>query len=428
MEQLPEYLLKSWLCNIGFAAVYWCFLRRETFHQFNRYFLLAGIVGSLVLPLVTWSYEMAAPVSRAFTAAAVTSAGAVEENFEWSTWLIFLYAAIAFILLIRQFAGLLWIRKMVITYPYTLFKGGRVVHNPMVKTSFSVFNYIFVNVPDTARGAEKELILEHELAHVRQYHCVDLLVAQFFCIVQWFNPLAWYCARAIRQNHEYLADGAVLQLGKSLALYRAALVNHALDWNVFNLASSFVSSDRFSRITMMAKPRSAQVRKVPALLLLPLAGLFLWGFAKPVYKHINQGPKSAAGIKTLALQEADIVDPGKTVVNHPAESPARQTPPAKGVKETAKVSYNRQFPAEALMGEAQNPVKQMAVKVVAADSTSKKPKAAAPLFLLDGKEVADIEDIPVETIESVAVLKGKTAIESYGERGKNGVVLVVSKM
>lgn len=52
-----------------------------------------------------------------------------------------------------------------------------------------------------------------------------------------------------------------------------------------------------------------------------------------------------------------------------------------------------------------------------------------PLMIVDGKEMegGDLEDIDPETIESVNVYKGDKAIEEYGEKGKNGVVVITTK-
>ena len=56
-------------------------------------------------------------------------------------------------------------------------------------------------------------------------------------------------------------------------------------------------------------------------------------------------------------------------------------------------------------------------------------KNKKPLLIVDGKEVENkkIEDIDVDTIESVNILKGKAAEKLYGKKGKNGVVEITLK-
>ena len=52
-----------------------------------------------------------------------------------------------------------------------------------------------------------------------------------------------------------------------------------------------------------------------------------------------------------------------------------------------------------------------------------------PLFIVDGKEVESgkIDDIDANKIEKMEVLKGKSAIEKYDEKGKDGVILITTK-
>lgn len=52
-----------------------------------------------------------------------------------------------------------------------------------------------------------------------------------------------------------------------------------------------------------------------------------------------------------------------------------------------------------------------------------------PLFILDGKEMVEYEmaDIDPNDIESISVLKNKSAIAIYGDKGINGVILITTK-
>ena len=50
-----------------------------------------------------------------------------------------------------------------------------------------------------------------------------------------------------------------------------------------------------------------------------------------------------------------------------------------------------------------------------------------PLFVVDGKEVSKGDDIHPDTIESISVLKGESAVKIYGEKGKDGVVVISLK-
>jgi len=52
---------------------------------------------------------------------------------------------------------------------------------------------------------------------------------------------------------------------------------------------------------------------------------------------------------------------------------------------------------------------------------------ANPLIIIDGKEGGDLQSIAPANIATISILKDHYAIEQYGEKGKNGVVIVTTK-
>jgi TonB-dependent SusC/RagA subfamily outer membrane receptor len=56
-------------------------------------------------------------------------------------------------------------------------------------------------------------------------------------------------------------------------------------------------------------------------------------------------------------------------------------------------------------------------------------KGDEPIFILNGKKVekAIFEDVDSEDIESVFVLKGKNAVEKFGDEGKHGAIIITKK-
>ncbi|HUH29106.1 M56 family metallopeptidase [Gelidibacter sp.] len=62
-------------------------------------------------------------------------------------------------------------------------------------------------------------------------------------------------------------------------------------------------------------------------------------------------------------------------------------------------------------------------------SNSTSNNGTRPLYLMDGKEISkdEMEAIDPKIIESVDVLKNEASTKKYGEKGKNGVVLITTK-
>ncbi|APY10165.1 hypothetical protein BWZ22_02460 [Seonamhaeicola sp. S2-3] len=74
------------------------------------------------------------------------------------------------------------------------------------------------------------------------------------------------------------------------------------------------------------------------------------------------------------------------------------------------------------------------VKTIASDKNKSKlvfmsDEEENPLFIIDGKEVEKdpIKGLNPEDIESINVLKDESAIKKYGDKGKNGVIIITTK-
>lgn len=416
MEQLAIYLLKSSVCTSVFFGIYWCCFKNETFYRFNRYFLITGILASLILPVYTYTYQVSLIADSQLLAPVNTISSIPETGYGWIEFALMTYGTIAVALLLRHVIGLRKIRRMIGKYGYSSFNGYKIVKTPVFKSSFSVFNYIIIDNSSESSAIEQRLILEHEQAHVRQYHWVDLLVAQLFCAMQWFNPFAWLYLNAIKQNHEYLADCAVLEQGNSVVIYRAALINHSLGTTVFTLASSFSHFDKLKRVNMMMKPASRNVKKFAVLTIIPALAVFFWAFAEPKLIIIPQRVENKR-------------QPEKKKSTKETKNASQHKAP---IKRKTSVSIKSKTINKTMMPKA----KQPEVQVLASDTSQLRVKspllpakesATKPIYYLDGIEVGSIDFIDPNDIESINVFKGESAIKMYGIKGKNGVILISSK-
>lgn len=369
MEALALYLLKSSLCAMVFLGIYWCFFKKETFYHFNRYFLLTGLLVSVVFPFYTYFYEVNLIPTGGLSQLVQTEKPVGNPVHGWFYVAVVVYVTGACILLIRHLIGLSKIKRVVNQYGCDSAKGYKLVNTSVFKSSFSVFNYIIIDGSSEVSATEKKMIFEHELAHIKQLHWIDLLASQLFCMAQWFNPFAWLYLHAIQQNHEYLADQAVLKLDNSPAMYRAALINQSLGTSAFTFASSFSHFDKLKRINMMRKPASASAKKMAAIVVIPAMALFFWAFARPKVK---------------------LVTPNKNYTTRSMEVKPKD-------------------------------------EVVTKKSNQIKSKKLPPLIYLDGVEIESMDDINPKDIKSIDVLKDKSATAIYGEKGKNGVILITSK-
>jgi TonB family protein len=116
-----------------------------------------------------------------------------------------------------------------------------------------------VILPDAARGWHEDrvqIVLAHELAHIRRGDWLVLMAAELLRAVYWFNPLIWIACRRLRRESEHACDDAVLGLGVEGTEY----ASHLLD-----LARAFRQHHAFFPAPAMARPSSLE-RRVSAML------------------------------------------------------------------------------------------------------------------------------------------------------------------
>ena len=139
---------------------------------------------------------------------------------------------------------------------------------------FSFFNWIFIN-PERHKSDEIEEIMMHELTHCQQLHSIDIIFAELFCVVFWFNPFVWLLKREVRLNLEYLADNSVLANGKDNKEYQYHLLGLTYRKNVATITNNFNVLPIQKRIKMMNKKETKGILKAKYVLYIPLVAMLL---------------------------------------------------------------------------------------------------------------------------------------------------------
>ncbi len=123
--------------------------------------------------------------------------------------------------------------------------------------------------------------------HIRERHWIDLSLIELLTVIFWFNPFSWLFERAIKQNHEYLADQGVLKSGKSPVRYQALLVNQLMGMQVIGITNNLNFAIGPTRLKMMTKQKTPKLKLLHLLWALPAIVLLLTAFAEPEYKKPN---------------------------------------------------------------------------------------------------------------------------------------------
>ena len=448
METLATYLIKSSVWLTGFALVYALFLRNERFFVLNRIYLVSGILVSMIFPLFTWHYTVVLPIVPTAEVFEPQVQGIAEVNVPFpvqNVLLLSLYILGIAYLIFRILRQTLPVFRIIRKSEVRQYSSAKLIRTVDYPASFSFFSFVFVNpsISDT----ETNEIVNHELEHIRQQHWIDLLLFEILRTMQWFNPAIWFYGHMIRQNHEYLADERALQRSSNPAIYRAALLNQMFGGPVISLANSFNYSLNKKRFNMMKHTTCSPIRKFKLLLVLPLVAGVFYAFAAPEYKFIQtqelatNSTQSEKIIKGKVIDEsgnplksASVIISGKpigTITDDNGNFMLKVTDDSPIV--ISYVGFGSQKAEPDFDKEMVITMKTATIGIEAMGNeiAASKPSEISDnvLVIIDGKEStkAEINKINPDKIESIDVLKDKASVEKYGEKAKDGVIIITSK-
>ena len=282
------YLLQVNVGLILFYALYKLVCTRDTFFRSRRFILIVSLVLPFILPFIDvreWLESRDRMIMlthfdySAVLPEIVVGSEAVETGnrvFVLSEWIGYLYLAGVVALLVRLAAQAFSLYRLIVRMPEKEINGVCVKCLNDPSGPFSFFGWIFMN-PAAVKEDEISEILTHEMAHVKQHHSVDVLLAEMVSICCWMNPFAWLLKREVRLNLEFLADRKVMEAGFATKSYQYHLLGLAYN-HKYGLSNNFNFSHLKQRIIMMNKKKSNAAGHIKyALFVLPAFALLVAG-------------------------------------------------------------------------------------------------------------------------------------------------------
>ncbi len=187
------------------------------------------------------------------------------------------YGCIALMLGLRLAVRLLSIVGLRRYNPLRRLGSCRVVVCPEGTQPCSFFNWIFLPASALDNPTGWTTIVNHEQAHVRQMHSIDILLGESVAALCWINPLAWLLLKELRLNLEYLADRAALTDETEKRPYQYRLLELAGADRAPRSTLPFNHAFLKERIAMINRQRSSRGSLCRYLLALPLFGLLVVG-------------------------------------------------------------------------------------------------------------------------------------------------------
>lgn len=456
MEAFALYLLKSVIWLTGFTLVYFLFLRNERFFRLKRYYLIAGILISFIFPFFTFHYQVEIPApGMNYQGIIPSDTGNISvvgpdlnnKPFDFSHVLLIVYLAGIILMASKAIRSMGMLFRTINKTKVDYRNRAKLVRAPEFSDSFSFFNYIFIN--PSMDEKEQDVILNHELVHVNQRHWLDLLLVELLRLFQWVNPFVWIYTRFIKQNHEYIADEAVLQYTHDPSGYKAVLVNQLFDSRVISLSNSFNYSLNKKRFDMMKKIVTSPYRKMKILIVLPLFAIVFYAFATPEYNYISDSEammKSPGTTEIIQKEARGVVVkedgkplPGVNVIV--TNSAVNVLTDANGkfailrVPEGSSLIFSYKGYKTYILPPLITSNSSLYVKLVKDPDYKEKVEVRntdgsqiKALVVVDGViSGSGIDKLDPNSILSMSVLKDEAAVDKYGEKGKDGVIEITTK-
>jgi TonB family protein len=199
-----------------FYAIYWLFLRKETFHQVNRFYLIGSSILSVILPFAdlssvkTWALagQIQSLVYEYDLPELVVSQN-TEHKLNWVLIISILYLTIVAFLFLRLAFGVA--------------RAYAIVQSPSFNESnaFSFFGIIKID----KKLPYFRTIRAHERVHTLQLHFLDLFFFELMTVFFWCNPVVYIFRYTIKNLHEFLADQEASQTLPTVADYATLLLS-----------------------------------------------------------------------------------------------------------------------------------------------------------------------------------------------------------
>jgi len=341
------FIIKSSLSLVFLFGLYWFLLRKEKLFVFNRFFLLFSIIFSLTIPFIVipvniqnkqlnydlvtvlnsnipalnsnygasstnsnkTENEIVAPIpSPSSTSASnLTSKGISIPAIDSRKILSILYISLVILLLFRFFKNIFTIRQKLLLSEKTVNSGYRIALLDYQVNPFCFFNTIFVNKHDYLNNKLAKELLAHEFEHIKQSHSFDVIFVEIVQIFFWFNPILVLYNKAVRENHEYLADNGVILFSSDIKSYAENLLNFISCNRNIPLTSGFNQSLTRKRLLMLTKANASiyldRLRIIITICLVVVSFLFL-SCKLSNQKHLNIDLESNIGnFKELTLSQ-----------------------------------------------------------------------------------------------------------------------------
>lgn len=423
------------ICLLAFGILYERWMHRESFYQANRAYLLITPLLALLIPHLQFVVNLTTQVNPAIVMLEQGQQLPAEllqfllpKSAVWSVSLgsILLAFYLLGLLICLRRSGLAYLRiwNWVNKGKIKAMGWWNLVEHDQVPEAASFFSFVFWNKKEPV----PDMVLQHELVHVQQGHSWDVLLMEVWVALFWFNPMIYRLRQRLQETHEFIADAGVIEAQGSKYAYACLLASQKqkLEQMPYNTFAAQLNT----RLRRMTQAGSPQWKAVKYALCFPMVMSLLLFFSV----NYLQALPSPVGATTLG-------ESIKAIENTPVLqlSPVPQEQNIKTTKKEIKQAVDTVPPTTSNVQINSN---SSGVKIVTNGQTFSvgqnnlvSTNGGSPLVIIDGKNMGKASNddsspfskLDPNTIKSINVLKGESAIAKFGAEAADGVVEVFTK-
>ena len=302
-------LILTFLATMVLFFAYKLLFRNSNRFQLNRIVLLTISIFAFTLPFIRISIEgqqfqemtsFKQEMDVIFYSDAIIEETAVEANTLSITDVISYIYIIGVVFFLMKF-----VYNIVKIYKI---KAGKKIETiddvNFIYTNESHIPFSFLNNIYIPKDNLDEMIIKHEMSHVKNYHSVDVILMEIMIAFQWFNPFIRMIKNELKSNHEFIADSEAIKDEDEKSNYMMLLLQQCTADDFSTIANNFSFLLTKKRISMITKNQKVKGSVIKVLLTLPVFALLILLNTQCDNTKPNDEKPQPAVTETEAIQDS----------------------------------------------------------------------------------------------------------------------------
>ena len=319
MKSILFYLIQVIICSGLLYGYYHLFLRNNKFHTYNRFYLLAATVTSILIPFINIPlyfnqanektsvlYQTLTVISASDPETVVFPSNQDLNYYSFLTWQNLLwtfYIIVAVLVFTRFMVALFKINYLLRNNNVEKLDSIKFINTHEPGTPFSFFRWLFWNNKIKLQSTEGQQVFRHELFHIQQKHSWDIVFMELLTVIFWINPFFHLIKKEIKAIHEFLADEFAVKDSEHWS-YAELLLMQALGTQTNRLTNPFFHNQIKRRIAMITSSKNPTYQYLRKVMILPIAVIVFVLFAFKIKTKENNSIPSKIDQKITVVINA----------------------------------------------------------------------------------------------------------------------------